>query len=338
MPVLHSRALAFLSVVALFAAACGDSGGSSPTPTPEDSPGIIVPTSAPNGDRVQLETSVTTEYYTVHGLTTKDIFTEIDNNGLTDSAGRKAIGLTTTHWSYSWSRSGSSECSITSMSIDLNLVVSLPRHEKVNDLPETIRAKWQSFAAGVAAHEQRHVDIALSGARRLRDDMASISGRSSCSALEEEVKDAWSRGQEKITEDQNRFHLDEDGRLAALRRPLETQIGANRSRMSDLEQRIRAMDRELDGLNSQVAALDLQIAQVKAELDSLDKTYPGAKPPEAQARYEELREQYNDLVRTRNTLANQYNNKLEERKNLAAEHDNLLEATNALVETYNWTR
>jgi predicted secreted Zn-dependent protease len=53
------------------------------------------------------------------------------------------------------------------MTITLNLVVTLPQHDQLNELSQDIRTNWQRFAARVAAHEQRHVDIYLNGAKTM---------------------------------------------------------------------------------------------------------------------------------------------------------------------------
>src|SRR5215813_4385799 len=134
----------------------------------------VVPT--PQRERVVLQTTNATRYYPVRGMSTTAIFDELDKNGLVDSGGRRAVGLTSAAWNMDWkgveARPG--VCGQDSMTITLELVVSLPEHKRSTDLPQNIRASWQQFAAGVAAHEQRHIDIYLDGARRMKSRMEAM--------------------------------------------------------------------------------------------------------------------------------------------------------------------
>src|SRR2546425_518400 len=130
---------------------------------------------------VILKINSSTRYYSVRGMTTGAIFDDIDRNGLFDNKARRAMGLTSGEWSMDWKGIGtrSAFCSPESMTITLNLVVTLPQHDHLNDLSQDIRTNWQRFAARVAAHEQRHVDIYLNGAKTTKARMEAILARPS---------------------------------------------------------------------------------------------------------------------------------------------------------------
>src|SRR3989442_9971211 len=53
----------------------------------------------------------------------------------------------------------------------------LPRHETADDLPADLRDRWERFVARVAAHEQRHVDIYLEGAKRSEEHTSELQSR-----------------------------------------------------------------------------------------------------------------------------------------------------------------
>jgi len=142
---------------------------------------------APQREWVTLKTSSSTQYYSVRGTTTGAIFDEIERNGLFDDKARRAVGLTSGEWSIDWRgiETRPAFCSPELMTITLNLVVTLPRHDQLNELSQDLTTSWQRFAARVAAHEQRHVDIYLDGAKRLKTRMEAIRTKtSSCSELE----------------------------------------------------------------------------------------------------------------------------------------------------------
>jgi predicted secreted Zn-dependent protease len=66
----------------------------------------------------------------------------------------------------------------------LHLVVMLPRHETPDDLPADLRGRWERFVARVAAHEQRHVDIYLKGAKAMKARLEATRTAVSCADLE----------------------------------------------------------------------------------------------------------------------------------------------------------
>jgi predicted secreted Zn-dependent protease len=126
------------------------------------------PPPAPPRQPVVVDTSVSTRYYPVRGTTTPTIFAAIDANGLVETSGQRALGLTSSEWKLT---SGDVDvravpCVFPSLTVTLHLVVMLPRHETPDDLPADLRDRWERFVARVAAHEQRHVDIYLEAPRR----------------------------------------------------------------------------------------------------------------------------------------------------------------------------
>ena len=113
----------------------------------------------------------------------------------------KTSSSTRYEWSIDWRgiETRPALCSPESMTITLKLVVTLPRHDQLNDLSQDIRTNWQRFAARVAAHEQRHVDIYLDGAKTTKTRMEAILKKwSSCSALENVIRRLWAGQQAEI--------------------------------------------------------------------------------------------------------------------------------------------
>jgi predicted secreted Zn-dependent protease len=72
----------------------------------------------------------------------------------------KGSGLTAATWGYRWQPQNSSDgCIIASMTISLEIAITLPRHQQETALNPTLFPKWDQFEASVAKHEQTHVDI-----------------------------------------------------------------------------------------------------------------------------------------------------------------------------------
>src|SRR5262249_58231292 len=94
------------------------------------------------------------------------------------------------------------------MRMTLNIVATLPEHKRLSELAPDIKANWQRFAARVAAHEQRHVDIYLSGAGRMKNRMeALLSEPGSCVKLDKAIRALWVSEQANVEKAQDQFHV-----------------------------------------------------------------------------------------------------------------------------------
>jgi predicted secreted Zn-dependent protease len=296
------------------------------------------PTPVP-GERVRLHTNSSTKAYPVKGSTSETIFDYIERNGPTDDSGQRGSGLTAAKWSYVWKGSASREgCGIASLTVSLDLTVTLPKHEAPQSLTPSVSRSWERFAADVGSHEQHHVDIYMAGAQTMKGLMQAIQPKASCDLLEKEIGAVWSREQKAIDDLQEVFHKDEDTRLSASRRPLQTQIETNRGRLNAMNSQIKAMDEQIDSLRKQIKEAQDLITPLKSQMESIEGAYGSNVPPTIFARYENLRSQYNALIGRYNSLVEQHNSLLDQRSKVAADYERLISTTNDLVDTFNWTR
>ena len=289
---------------------------------------------------VKLRTSTSTQYYMVRGNTTRAIFDAIDSNGLSDGKGRRAVGLTVVHWNLGGAlQSGPSSCDTASVTIALDLSVTLPQLDQRDGLSPDLEAKWQRFAARVAAHEQRHVDIYLDGAKRMKRRLeVALARLSSCAALQTTIQDIWRSQQAETEEDQERFHLDDDARLQTDRTPLQSRIDANRARLTGLESAARAADLDLEGLTRQMNATSAQMEAVATEMRQSAGASFNCAHPRPSSHLQTLCQRYESLATAHRTLVERYNALVERRRLLGDEHTRLVETTNDLIEVFNWTR
>lgn len=219
------RAFAALALLA----APGLAGCSSPPPAPPRQP-------------VAVETSVSTRYYQVRGTTTAAIFASIDANGLVEKSGQHAIGLTSVDWKMS---SGEVDvravpCTFPSLTVTLQLVVTLPRHETPDELPADLRDRWERFVARIAAHEQRHADIYLEGATAMKARLeATQKAAGSCADLQKAIDAAWAAQQADIESAQAQFHVEDGAKNQSERESLQARLDVNRARLAAMEAEIR---------------------------------------------------------------------------------------------------
>jgi predicted secreted Zn-dependent protease len=215
------------------------------------------PAPAPPRQPVVVETHVSTRYYPVHGMTTAAIFTAIDANGLVEArSGRRAVGMTSVEWKLTSGdvAARAVPCVFPSLTVTAHLVVTLPRHETPDDLPADLRDRWQRFVARVAAHEQRHVDIYLEGAKAMKARLEATRTAVSCADLEKEIDAAWRAQQADIERAQDEFHAVDEATARSEREALQAQIDGTRARLEPVDAEIRRVDTELADLRRQVDA------------------------------------------------------------------------------------
>jgi len=126
------------------------------------------------------------------------------------------------------------------LTITLRLVVTLPRHEHPEVLRGDVRRHWERFAARIAAHEQRHVDIFVDGAKAMKAGMEKPrAGGASCAEIEKAIDELWTRGQAEIDRAQNQFHVEDTAKSNAERGPMQSDLDANKARLAAVEAEMR---------------------------------------------------------------------------------------------------
>lgn len=273
----------------------------------------------------------------VEGTTTESIFNHIERNGPTDGEGQRGSGLTSVVWGYSWQ--GGPEvgpCSIRSMTVKAEMVVTLPQHVAPDSLSPEIREKWDDYSQSVAEHEQTHVDIYENGAKTIRERMLAIDAMSNCDKLEAEIERVWNEEQARINNAQAEFHQQESDRLEQKRAPIAAQIDANRAQIHALQGQIDVLDTETTELKNQINALIVDISHVDQEIKAVnDSDDP---PQDKQAKLVVLIQQRNALQERHNEVVDEHNDALEARAPLVAQRAFLIDETNRLVDEFNWTR
>jgi predicted secreted Zn-dependent protease len=326
-------------------AACGQDGpapGEPAAPSPVSrAPGAAVePTAAP-GDRVRLEVTQSTATYPVFGSGADEILSYIEARGPVDDRGQRASGVTHYSSRLDWRPDGNQRsCAIDSMTIFVDLQVILPALDPAAPLGADVRARWAQFAAGVAAHEQRHVDIYLAGVARIRDLMLTLESRDGCLALESQVNNVWDGQQRLIDSEQEQFHIDEKRRVEGLRAPIRSQIEGVRAQLDGLAAEIRGLDSSLVSLAAQLSAVRELLNSLSSQLRGFEASSGagGTLAPDQYQQYESLRNQYNNLIPSHNALVDQYNLLVSRRAGLAQQSESLQAQVNKLVDDFNWTR
>jgi len=343
--------LLLLSTVIISGCASTLAGPSQPSVTPARRGPAVTPAPPPPQPSVKLITTTATTYYSVHGTTTSRIFEQIEANGLVETDGKRAMGLAVANseveWnaraivaggSMGWRRFETDDvpagalCTPESVTITLNLVVTLPRHERLDDLSNDLRERWQHFAAAVAAHEQRHVDIFVNRANAAKTRIeAVLRNWASCADLERTVRNLWTNHEAETKEAQHEFDAEDRARILNDRKPLQAAIDTKKTRLTALTTEVQQLDATLEDLSRRAGAVRGKVDTVKTEIAKANGTC--SRPTE---RIQRLCRQYNALVTTHNALVAEHASVVERRNALAGEHNALVESINGLIEALNW--
>jgi predicted secreted Zn-dependent protease len=269
----------------------------------------------------------------VRGTTTNQIFEEIKAQGLLERDGEYAAGLASGKSKMQWSgRDTGALCTLDSMTIILDLVVTLPRHERQNDLSNHLRERWQHFAAAVAAHEQRHVDIFVNAATAVKARIeAALKKWASCDDLTAAIRDVWKIHEVETEKAQPQFDVEDRGRVDNDRKPLLGEIETAKSRLTALSAEVRQLDATLEDLRRRAGEARQKIDALNAEIAKSSGTC--SRPTDG---VQALCRQYKTLAVSHDALVAEHSSFVAHRNMLAGEHNTLVEAIKGLTEALNW--
>lgn len=285
----------------------------------------------PIGDAVVLKVTRSTHYFAVTGGTADEILASLERNAPKHGKERRAVGLTNASGSLGL------VCSPYRVTIDFALDVTLPQHDHVDRLSEDLRLRWQRLVASVTAHEQRHVEIFLDGARTAKRRIETVSLSQPCPDVHHEIQKIWSAQGDLINSAQDRFDAEDASRVEADRKPVRTQVESNQARLAAIESEIGSLVAAGEDLKQQRAALLTKIDAVVVRMAAMNAApggCPHARPGTALAT---LCQEYRDLVTTANRVLSQYNDTVARQNALVDEHGRLRTATTQLIDAYNWT-
>jgi predicted secreted Zn-dependent protease len=286
---------------------------------------------SPIADAVKVKVTNSTQYFPVGGDTASEIFASFETNSPVQERHRRAAGLT--------SASGrvAVECSPYTVTIDLDVVVTLPQHDHLDRLPEDIKLRWRRLVASVTAHEQRHVDIFVEGARAMKRRIEAIPISRPCSDIHQEIQTIWTGQTKEINAAQDKFDDDDAERVDRDRKPLRTQIDTNQARLAAIEAEVRGLERTGEDVRRQLETLRTRLGAVGVKLGSANASPAGCPRARPNTPVWALCQEHHDLVEASNQLIRQYDGVASHRNALVSEYEQVHAVTNGLIDTYNWT-
>ena len=312
-----------------------------PVPAPEPTP------QPPDPPAISFTHTLNTVYYTVSGRTTDEIFGSVESNGPDFqgvSQGQFTSGLTQSAPSYeSTFLDGRDSCALQSVMINVDLVVTLPRHSNTSSLPNLQLTRWQNFVDRVAEHEQRHVDIyveTIEGFKNTVEDLPQTF--SDCNALEARLASIWERQLALDDEQQNAFHESEEQLARTASEPLQERIDANALKLAELQDELTLSALQITQYQTQIDDLAESISDYDARLlRNLQARLSGRLTAAAQAdtftadslsrARRRLNDGRNELIGDLNELVQQHNETVEE-------SNRLIKQANLVIDQLAWLR
>jgi len=207
-------------------------------------------------DPVVLKVERSTKYYDVRGANSSEIFDYLAAHNETDARGRRMAGSTASSARLEWSAlPGTASCYLQRLTILLNLVVTLPRHEYADGLQDEARANWDRLVKRIAEHEQRHVDIELEFARKLQTQIRALPTAASCSELRMALDAASTTIRAEAGRAHRQFHIEDVARREAERRPIRALIEADGAKLAIVDSEIWGLERILADIARRRAGL-----------------------------------------------------------------------------------
>ncbi|RKD60133.1 putative secreted Zn-dependent protease [Rhizobium sp. WW_1] len=96
-------------------------------------------------------------------------------------------------------------CRISDVKITVDTEIILPRWRDRRRADKQLSVIWDTLAADIRRHEDRHVEIARQHARQMERQILSLPSASNCDALQEKANEVTERETERHDADQARF-------------------------------------------------------------------------------------------------------------------------------------
>ncbi len=168
-------------------------------------------------------------YFSIGGKTAEELDSELERRGpLTRHTGARHPGATEIRFGGEVSyvdRGG--RCSIGAVKVTVRTHIILPRWKNRKAATGTLATIWDTLAADIKRHEERHAEIARTHARALEAKLRAIRPAGNCDLLEKRVGELSREAIEKHDADQVRFDMIESANFDSRIMRLLKNRGAN---------------------------------------------------------------------------------------------------------------
>lgn len=160
-------------------------------------------------DKAQAETVInkSVRYYTVGGKTVAEIDRELSRHGpLTKSTGSRHPGTTEIRFGGEISFADEGDrCRVRDVRVTVSTKITLPHWTNRNKASREMALLWDTLAADIKRHEERHAEIARNHARTLEARLSGLTSTRTCAALQKKAAETTEKTSAEHDADQARF-------------------------------------------------------------------------------------------------------------------------------------
>ncbi|MBF0531316.1 MAG: DUF922 domain-containing Zn-dependent protease [Deltaproteobacteria bacterium] len=134
---------------------------------------------------IPAETRITeqTQYYSIQGLTSNDLYTEMRQHG-PDGFSANTSWKIRDHYK---TRVDGSGCAIPPVTVSVNITYTMPEWVNKSQASPALQKRWDQYLNRLTVHENGHRDIAVKNAHLIDQKLFGLKA-SSCGALEDRSK------------------------------------------------------------------------------------------------------------------------------------------------------
>jgi predicted secreted Zn-dependent protease len=167
-------------------------------------------------------------YFTIAGRTAEDLDNELSRRGpLTKSTGFRHPGATEIKFGGEITYLETDRrCSVGEVKVTLSTKIILPRWKNRSQANGSLGVIWDTLAADIKRHEERHAEIARTYARTLEAMLRDLAPASDCTQMEKRVSETTRRIVDDHDKEQLRFDIVESKNFdARMMRLLKNRAG-----------------------------------------------------------------------------------------------------------------
>ncbi|MGE6743172.1 DUF922 domain-containing Zn-dependent protease [Allorhizobium pseudoryzae] len=167
-------------------------------------------------------------YFSIAGRTAEDLDSELSRRGpLTKSTGFRHPGATEIKFGGEITYLETDRrCSVGEVKVTLSTKIILPRWKNRSQASGSLGLIWDTLAADIKRHEERHAEIARTYARTLENSLHALPAAVNCTQMEKRVSETTRRIVDEHDKEQLRFDIVESKNFdARMMRLLKNRAG-----------------------------------------------------------------------------------------------------------------
>lgn len=127
--------------------------------------------------------NVTTEYYSIYGVTANELRNEMNTKSSIKQSGNTYDAYTSwfVNWRFKWNKNNG-QCSMTSVKSSVKVNFTLPKWENSNSAAVNLKKRWTNYYNALITHENGHKDFGINAAKEVENRLSVLSAKN-CSSL-----------------------------------------------------------------------------------------------------------------------------------------------------------